>query len=85
MNTKLYSLISKARESCAGSNVQEIDIVKRLLNEAIAYCSKDSIGLLTLGELNRAKYLLDKVKDYGDRLVPDIILCDILNKMLKDE
>lgn len=87
MENELYWKISKAREACAGCNIQSFAIVRRLIEEAIEYLSSKptlcpDITTIRLLQLEEALSLIEKAKEYGDRLKPDAILCEILNEML---
>jgi hypothetical protein len=88
MDKELYRLISDAREACAGCCVKELPEVMNLVNEVLKYLQDKLFAAKEIEQwelLNVVKKLLQNVKEYGDRLEPDQILCDILNEMLEDE
>ena len=89
-----YYLLSKAREATAGACVMEIpDVVSKLMNAKsflFNWLGRDKLARGLWGrsfetEIVKVEKLLWKVKDYGDRLEPDRILCDVLNKILEHE
>ena len=84
MDKKLYRLISKARESCAGSSVKDIQEVIELNKAALQYAVFIGADRSIQDSLSRVDGLLREAKDYGDRLEPDNILCSVLNQMLKE-
>jgi len=79
---ELRQSISRVREACAGSNVQEKEILIKLINNAIENpLSLEFIDitlslLIIRGEIKR-------IKEYGDRLFSDNELCDLLNDLDK--
>jgi len=88
----VYSKLKSAREMVAGGNYQEFPIVIDKVKEALGFMSEEfakcefSECCTVLDWTNRilyAKILLEEAKEYGDRLEPDRILCDVLNEMLK--
>jgi hypothetical protein len=89
MNKELYRLVSLAREACAGSKVQDIPIVLRLVEIAEDYITnhypRSSLEFSFRAILKTVYKNLEDSTDYGDRLGPDQMLCDILNEMLKDK
>jgi hypothetical protein len=80
----LYAKISKARESCAGGDVQDIAKVVDYVRDALNYATQVEAPETTLDNLRTALGQLNTAKEYKDRLKPDQILCDILNGMLGD-
>jgi len=88
----VYSKLKSARETVAGGNYQEFPIAIDRVKEALGFMSEEFAKFdlkyygTVLSWVNRtilAKGLLERAKEYGDRLEPDRILCDILNEMLK--
>jgi hypothetical protein len=88
---EVYSKLKSARETVAGGNVQDLNSTILKVREAIYFMAEklahlgfEDLGVV-LGWNNKiilAKGLLERAKTYGDRLVPDRILCDVLNEML---
>lgn len=74
--------ISRAREACAGSNVQEKGIFIDLLNKALKISIDYNYVNLPIKLAMIEKEAL-KIKDYGDRLPLDDELCGILNDLDK--
>lgn len=89
-----YTLLSRAREATAGCCVMEIpEVVSRLADAKsflLDWLSRDEMARLAWGrsfetEIIKVEKLLWAVKVYGDRLEPDRILCDVLNRILEHE
>lgn len=90
----VYSKLKSARETVAGCDYQDLPVTIEKVKEALnsmttafseARFNAKDCGTL-LGWVNRtilAKGILERAKEYGDRLEPDRILCDVLNEMLK--
>jgi hypothetical protein len=78
-----------ARESCAGSCILPIKDVIKLVDNAMVYIANTYGGgnaeYSLVYALEAIKRDLEQAKEYGDRLKPDNILCEILNQMLRDE
>lgn len=79
---QLRQYISRARESCAGSNVQEKFILVNLLDKAVKYSTNNDFVNLPI-ELTMIEKDSLKIKEYGDRLPLDDKLCNILNDLDK--
>ena len=77
---ELRMAVSAARESCAGSSVKELPIVRTLVSNACKIAKKFRYNLIG-HRLYVIWLLLVNAKDYGDRLVPDNLMCDILNEI----
>jgi len=75
----LYSMIWKARENCAGSNVSETEIVIKNILDAKDYAEQFKAGDIIIGKLMKALEIMRTVIQYKDRLPADNILCEILN------
>jgi hypothetical protein len=76
---EFYNKVSRAREMCAGSNVQRIGNVKACVCFAVRYGNTHGINREYLTKLTEVMSLLNEAREYKDRLKPDTILCDILN------
>jgi hypothetical protein len=83
-NEELYSLVSKARESCAGSNVQDQFAVMTNINDALSYGLKTKAGQTVIEKLMKALQIMAHVKRYEQRSEADDILCEILNSDLSN-
>lgn len=81
---KFYQLVKEARESCAGDSIKPFKFVIHYLNKALRYGSEHSMSSVYLERIAKAKGLLVNAKDYGDRLEPDDILCQVCNELLKE-
>lgn len=79
---EFYNRVSIARESCAGSKIQELNVVRFNVRGCIYYGTAHSINRDYMMKLVEALDLLNKAKTYDDRLKPDEILCGILNDIL---
>lgn len=78
----LYSLTSKARESCGGSRMEAseatvIGNIQEAINLAVRVGTQSIID-----KLNQALSIMKYAKNLGDRLKADDVLCDILNNDL---
>jgi len=80
MLKELRSKISKAREACAGSNVQPMKHVQGHLGMAIHYATKNGFKFIAQ-ELYNIGEVLGCAQNYGDRLGPDQRLSDIINRL----
>lgn len=76
-------MVSRAREMCAGSNVQSVSKVRKAVEEAILFGANNGILRDYLVLLAHVDTLLSELREYKDRLEPDTILCDILNEINK--
>ena len=83
MYNKLYVLISRAREACAGCSVEDKEKLRQLTKTALQYAVFIGAEKSIQDRLIKAYELIVKIEEYGDRLEPDNILCDILNEMSK--
>jgi hypothetical protein len=99
MLREIYSILQSARESVAGCQVQDLPVsIERVVNarmfmsNILEHFGEDKTasfhGYATfLGwkhKVAAAERLLKQAKNYGDRLGPDRMLCDVLNEMLKE-
>jgi len=82
---KLYYYINRAREATAGSNIQDKETLLKYAKEALQYAVFTGADITIQNKLIQVYELIINIKEYGDRLKPDNILCDILNEMLKNE
>lgn len=83
-------LVSKARESCAGSNPKELSELIKLVNQAREFAVFRSSNPITCQYFSKVSWSLmviyrnlSKAKDYYDRLSSDQTLCSILNTLDK--
>lgn len=79
---ELRQSISRAREACAGSNVQEKEILIKLIYNAIEKSLSLEFINITLS-LIIIHSGMKRIKEYGDRLISDNQLCDLLNDLDK--
>jgi hypothetical protein len=90
MDNELYRLISSAREACAGGDYKELPEVISLVQEAMDYVNRAygydrwTKEFTIWAALRTIKERLEVAKDYGGRLLPDQMLCEILNGMLEE-
>jgi len=82
---KFFQLVKEAREMCAGSNVKPLGLVEAKVRIARLDAFKLGYGKYE-SKLNGIIRLLKKAKpdEYGDRLYPDELLCEICNELLKE-
>jgi len=80
---QLRRLLSIDREACAGSNVKPILRVRSMVGSTLIWAHCHNIPMEFIREITKARNLLIEAKDYGDRLEPDRILCDLLNRLDK--
>jgi len=78
---EFYGLVSRARESCAGSSVKALDTVKVYVREAIEYGYTHNASRHHMAKLSEALTLLENAKTFLDRVKADEILCGILNEI----
>ena len=74
---KVRRMVSIARESCAGSNVQNIPLVRFSLLTTIRCCKEKRIEEY-IPILIDSWEQLGKVNEYGDRLPIDDALCSVI-------
>lgn len=79
----LTAMVSKTREACAGSNVQDNGTVVKYIYEALEYSAQVDAGKVIIGMLNETLKIMSNATDYNSRLPADNVLCEILNKELK--
>ena len=79
---ELRQSISRAREACAGSNVQEKEILIKLIDNAIEKSASLEFTNITLSLIIIHGGIM-RIKEYGDRLLSDNELCDLLNDLDK--
>ena len=77
---ELRMAVSAARESCAGSNVKELPEVRVIVNNACKTAKRLRYDLIA-DRLGAIWVMLADAKNYGDRLVPDNLMCDLLNEI----
>jgi hypothetical protein len=75
----LYSMVWKAREHCAGSDVAEAGIVLKELLDTKSYAERNEAGDIIIGKLLKAIEIMRTATQYKDRLPADDLLCEILN------
>jgi hypothetical protein len=80
----LYQLVKIARESCAGSDVQDINHVLLNIRYAIVRAKCVNAPQTIIDNLVKAGAIMLTATEYKDRLTPDTILCAILNEQLGD-
>lgn len=72
--------VSKARESCAGSNIKDLNDLKDYTVDS--WYTARRFGMFDIGsKLSEIFTILLDVKEYNDRLKPDNLFCDILNDL----
>lgn len=79
----LYRAVSDARESCAGSDVQDIPYALAKVQYAIDFAYNAHARESTINKLIEVKRILTEAQIYADRLPADQILSDILNTDLE--
>lgn len=80
----LYQKVSAIREGCAGSGLQSKAWLLEQLDEVIILAYNIDAGAIIIGALEKTRELMSHIKRYEDRLEPDNILCNLLNKELTD-
>jgi hypothetical protein len=98
MLREIYSILQSARESVAGCQVQDLPVsIERVAKARVSmttalehfgdgvtpFCGYGTF-LAWKHKVAAAERLLKQARNYGDRLGPDRMLCDVLNEMLKE-
>jgi len=81
----LYRKVQDARESCAGDSVKTKEVVLQKIKDAIAFASQIEAPMYIIKKLIKAERIVQREKEFADRLPADKVLCDILNEDLKGE
>jgi len=82
---EFYRLVKKAREACAGAaSVEPFSNVIYKVSQAFYYGVSNHMSTVHLDKLIGSKRLLQHAKEYGDRLRPDELLCEVCNELLKE-
>lgn len=77
---ELRMAVSAARESCAGSSVKEFPVVRTLIGNACKIAKRLRYDLIAT-RLSAIWLALIDARDYGDRLVPDNLMCGIISEI----
>lgn len=81
--TEIYRLVSDARESCCGSDVQDRKEVLRRLGKALSRARFLNVPKTIILKIDEACCIVEKSQNYYERLPADNILCLLLNTELK--
>lgn len=81
---EFYNLVNTAREHCGGSAMRNVHVVMGEVRRALDYGQRNAVCKEYTSVLTQVLNILEKEITLADRIKADELLCDVLNKILKE-